>query len=65
MYVKANLKNYCFLLNRSASSALLTSTKVCDPLGDYNVYYSLFPRAKVCLNNIIFNIEYFKTFQQI
>ncbi|KAH9634004.1 hypothetical protein HF086_001206 [Spodoptera exigua] len=31
---------------RSASSALLTPTKVCDPLGDYNVYYSLFPRTK-------------------
>lgn len=33
-------------LRRSASSALLTPTKVCDPLGDYNVYYSLFPRTK-------------------
>ncbi|XP_028165735.1 nicastrin [Ostrinia furnacalis] len=31
---------------RSASSAILTPTKVCDPLGDQNVYYSLFPRPK-------------------
>ncbi|KAI5632519.1 nicastrin domain-containing protein [Phthorimaea operculella] len=31
---------------RSASSALLTANKVCDPLGDHNVYYSLFPRNK-------------------
>ncbi|XP_048006054.1 nicastrin isoform X2 [Leguminivora glycinivorella] len=31
---------------RSAASALLTATKVCDPLGDNNVYYSLFPRDK-------------------
>ncbi|XP_073943574.1 nicastrin [Choristoneura fumiferana] len=31
---------------RSAASALLTPTKVCDPLGDNNVYYSLFPREK-------------------
>lgn len=33
-------------LRRSTSSALLTPTKVCDPLGDHNVYYSLFPRTK-------------------
>ncbi|CAH0600525.1 unnamed protein product [Chrysodeixis includens] len=33
-------------LRRSASSALLTPTKVCDPLGDNNVYYSLFPRTE-------------------
>ncbi|XP_041974458.1 nicastrin [Aricia agestis] len=33
-------------LRRSASSDILTATKVCDPLGDYNVYYSLFPRSK-------------------
>ncbi|KAJ8734054.1 hypothetical protein PYW07_014605 [Mythimna separata] len=33
-------------LRRSTSSALLTPTKVCDPLGDHNIYYSLFPRTK-------------------
>ncbi|KAJ0181165.1 hypothetical protein K1T71_003250 [Dendrolimus kikuchii] len=33
-------------LRRSATSALLSPTKVCDPLGDNNVYYSLFPRPK-------------------
>ncbi|KAL0850203.1 hypothetical protein ABMA28_012067 [Loxostege sticticalis] len=33
-------------LRRSASSAILTPTKVCDPLGDQNVYYPLFSRAK-------------------
>lgn len=33
-------------LRRSASSALLTPTKVCDPLGDQNIYYSLFPRIE-------------------
>ncbi|XP_072936066.1 nicastrin [Epargyreus clarus] len=34
-------------LRRSTStSPLFTPTKVCDPLGDYNVYYSLFSRAK-------------------
>ncbi|CAH2099957.1 unnamed protein product [Euphydryas editha] len=38
--------NSVVCLRRSASSAILTPTKVCDPLGDYNVYYSLFPRAK-------------------
>ncbi|XP_045455287.1 nicastrin [Melitaea cinxia] len=38
--------NSMVCLRRSASSAILTPTKVCDPLGDYNVYYSLFPRAK-------------------
>ncbi|XP_068628327.1 nicastrin isoform X2 [Battus philenor] len=32
-------------LRRSAMSAL-TPTKFCDPLGDQNVYYSLFPRGK-------------------
>ncbi|KAJ2946436.1 hypothetical protein O0L34_g12478 [Tuta absoluta] len=36
--------NVC--MRRSASSALLTANKVCDPLGDHNVYYSLFPRNK-------------------
>lgn len=30
-------------LRRSATSALLTPTKMCDPLGDQNIYYSLFP----------------------
>ncbi|CAH2267190.1 jg2922 [Pararge aegeria aegeria] len=38
--------NSVVCLRRSASSAFLSSNKVCDPLGDYNVYYSLFPRAK-------------------
>ncbi|XP_047523406.1 nicastrin [Pieris napi] len=38
--------NTAVCLRRSASSAFLTPTKVCDPLGDYNVYYSLFPRAQ-------------------
>ncbi|CAH0722537.1 unnamed protein product, partial [Brenthis ino] len=38
--------NSAVCLRRSTTSAILTSTKVCDPLGDYNVYYSLFPRAK-------------------
>ncbi|XP_050360014.1 nicastrin [Nymphalis io] len=38
--------NSVVCLRRSASSAILTPTKVCDPLGDFNVYYSLFPRAK-------------------
>ncbi|KAG7304405.1 hypothetical protein JYU34_011346 [Plutella xylostella] len=33
-------------LRRSASSSFLTSAKVCDPLGDNNVYYTLFPRGK-------------------
>nr|XP_021182920.2 nicastrin [Helicoverpa armigera] len=33
-------------LRRSATSALLTPTKVCDPLGDHNIYASLFPRTK-------------------
>ncbi|XP_013167231.1 PREDICTED: nicastrin [Papilio xuthus] len=33
-------------LRRSTTSALLTPTKVCDPLGDQNVYFSLFPRGK-------------------
>ncbi|XP_075985469.1 nicastrin [Anticarsia gemmatalis] len=32
-------------LRRSAASAVISSTKVCDPLGDNNVYYSLFPRT--------------------
>lgn len=32
-------------LRRSATSALFTATKVCDPLVDNNVYYSLFPRS--------------------
>ncbi|CAH2068575.1 unnamed protein product, partial [Iphiclides podalirius] len=38
--------NSAVCLRRSATSALLTPTKVCDPLGDQNVYYSLFPRIK-------------------
>ncbi|CAK1548578.1 unnamed protein product [Leptosia nina] len=38
--------NTAVCLRRSASSAFLTPTKVCDPLGDYNVYYSLFPRSQ-------------------
>ncbi|CAG4922292.1 unnamed protein product [Colias eurytheme] len=38
--------NSAVCLRRSASSAFLTPTKVCDPLGDYNVYYSLFPRVQ-------------------
>ncbi|XP_069354444.1 nicastrin isoform X1 [Maniola hyperantus] len=38
--------NSVVCLRRSASSVFLSSNKVCDPLGDYNVYYSLFPRAK-------------------
>ncbi|CAG9783039.1 unnamed protein product [Diatraea saccharalis] len=33
-------------MRRSASSALITSAKVCDPLGDHNVYYSLLPLSK-------------------
>ncbi|XP_053601840.1 nicastrin [Plodia interpunctella] len=38
--------NSVVCLRRSATTALLTPTKVCDPLGDNNVYYSLFPRGK-------------------
>ncbi|XP_052737309.1 nicastrin [Bicyclus anynana] len=38
--------NSVVCMRRSASSVFLSSNKVCDPLGDYNVYYSLFPRAK-------------------
>ncbi|XP_059049016.1 nicastrin [Achroia grisella] len=37
--------NSAVCLRRSAATALLTPTKVCDPLGDSNVYYSLFPRG--------------------
>ncbi|XP_030028007.2 nicastrin isoform X1 [Manduca sexta] len=33
-------------MRRSATSTLLSPTKVCDPLGDNNVYYSLFPGIK-------------------
>lgn len=33
-------------MRRSATSTIVTTTKVCDPLGDQNVYYSLFPRTK-------------------
>lgn len=38
--------NSAVCLRRSATTVLLTPTKVCDPLGDNNVYYSLFPRGK-------------------
>ncbi|CAK1599778.1 unnamed protein product [Parnassius mnemosyne] len=38
--------NSAVCLRRSATSALLTPTKVCDPLGDQNVHYSLFPLEK-------------------
>ncbi|KAM3966462.1 nicastrin [Aphomia sociella] len=38
--------NSAVCLRRSATTALLTPIKVCDPLGDLNVYYSLFPRGK-------------------
>ncbi|XP_049887276.1 nicastrin [Pectinophora gossypiella] len=38
--------NSMVCMRRSASTTLLTANKVCDPLGDHNVYYSLFPRNK-------------------
>ncbi|CAH0405938.1 unnamed protein product [Chilo suppressalis] len=40
-------------MRRSASSALITSAKVCDPLGDRNVYYSLFPQSKETKKRVV------------
>lgn len=33
-------------MRRSMSTSFLTPTRICDPIGDYNVYYSLFPRVQ-------------------
>lgn len=60
LYYYANNHGYwCIqLIFRSVASALLTPTKVCDPLGDNNVYYSLFSRDKVSFAYMLISLLY-------